>query len=55
MKKRKPSREDYNPEDRKRKLNFKKKRQRNQEPHFDHRRVKNMKDLDEYEDYEDYV
>lgn len=52
MKKRKLSREDHNPEDRKRKLNFKKKRQRSQEPHFDHRTVRSIKDLDEYEDYQ---
>lgn len=50
MKKRKLSREDINPEDRKRKLNFKKKRQRNQEPTFDHRRVRSLKDLDDYEE-----
>ena len=48
MKKRNQSREDINPEDRKRKLNFKKKRQRNQEPTFVHRRVRNLKDLEDY-------
>jgi hypothetical protein len=52
MKKRKLSREDHNPEDRKRKLNFKKKRQRNQEPKFNHKGIKGLNDLDEYEDYE---
>lgn len=50
MKKRNQSREDINPEDRKRKLNFKKKRQRNQEPTLDHRRVRNLKDLEDYEE-----
>ena len=50
MKKRNQSRGDINPEDRKRKLNFKKKRQRNQEPTFDHRRVRNLKDLEDYEE-----
>ena len=50
MKKRNQSREDINPEDRKRKLNFKKKRQRSQEPTFDHRRVRNLKDLEDYEE-----
>ena len=50
MKKRNQSREEINPEDRKRKLNFKKKRQRNQEPTFDHRRVRNLKDLEDYEE-----
>jgi len=50
MKKRNQSREDINPEDRKRKLHFKKKRQRNQEPTFDHRRVRNLKDLEDYEE-----
>lgn len=52
MKKRKQSREDINPEDRKRKLNFKQKRQRNQEPKFDHRGIKGLKDLDEFDEYE---
>jgi hypothetical protein len=49
MKKRNTPREDISPEDRKRKLNFKRKRERNQEPPFNHRRVRGLEDLEDYE------
>jgi len=48
MKKRKDSRGDYNPEDRKRKLNFKKKKQRfDDKIYFDPKKKRNF---DEFED-----
>jgi hypothetical protein len=50
MKKRSNSREtDFNPEDRKRNLNFKRKKQRDQERNIDHKKMSNLKDFDEYE------
>lgn len=47
MKKRKKSREDFNPEERKRKLNFKKKKQRFEDNYFDPNRLSELEDFDE--------
>lgn len=47
MKKRKKSREDFNPEERKRKLNFKKKKQRFEDNYFDPKRLSELEDFDE--------
>ena len=47
MKKRKQSREDYNPEERKRKINFKKKKQRYEDNYFDPKRLSELEDFDE--------
>lgn len=53
MKKRKDVRTDnMNPEDRKRKLNFKKKKQSQNEAYFDKRKIRKLKDFDEFEDDE---
>lgn len=52
MQKRKNKKDfESNPEDRKRKLNFKKKKQRDQERMIDYRKMSNLNDFDEYEDY----
>ena len=53
MKKRKSQREDnFNPEDRKRNINFKKKKQREQDILFNPKRLGNLENFDEFE--EDY-
>lgn len=53
MKKRKNNKDfEVNPEERKRKLNFKRKKQRNREREIDYRRMSNLKDFDEYEQYD---
>lgn len=54
MKKRKPPRTDgFNPEDRKRKINFKQKKQRQNETLFNPKRLGKIEDFDEFEN-EDY-
>lgn len=54
MKKRKESRTDnFNPEDRKRKINFKKKKQRQDEAYFNPKRLNRMKDFDEFDEFDD--
>jgi hypothetical protein len=51
MKKRKPPRTDsFNPEDRKRKINFKQKKQRQYEASFNPKRLGKIEDFDEFED-----
>jgi len=53
MKKRKNTKDfEVNPEERKRKLNFKRKKQRNREREIDYRRMSNLNDFDEYEQYD---
>ena len=52
MKKRKSPRGEYNPEDRKRKINFKKKKQRYDDNYFDPKRLKELNDFEDFEDEE---
>jgi len=51
MKKRKDTRTDsYSPEDRKRKINYKKKKQRQDESYFNPKRLGRLEDFDEFFD-----
>ena len=53
MKKRKDTRTDnYSPEDRKRKINYKKKKQREDESYFNPKRLGRLEDFDEFEEDE---
>ena len=54
MKKRKDTRTDnYSPEDRKRKINYKKKKQRQDEAYFNPKRLGRLEDFDDFDDFEE--
>jgi len=54
MKKRKSPRGEHNPEDRKRKINFKKKKQRFEENYFNPKRMGNLEDLEDLDDLDEF-
>lgn len=49
MKKRKSPRGEQNPEDRKRKINFKKKKQKFEDDYYDLKNIKYIEDLEDYD------
>jgi len=52
MKKRRTPREEHTPEDRKRKIHFKKKKQRFEENYFNPKRMGNLEDLDDLDEFD---